>query len=181
MLELSIAAALYDRFPDFSEGHLTKMRAQAVSRVSCAAVARRLDLGRRLRERGEELRGDETATFSRNGRILAAVLEAALGALYLEHGFDPIRDAVVEAFEEPLERALTSPLDHKTALQEALGRDGRKATYSVLEVEGPPHERLFTCAVLIDGEQAGTGSGRSKKEAEQAAAREALDALGVAA
>ncbi|MGI8422208.1 MAG: ribonuclease III [Gaiellaceae bacterium] len=177
VLELAVAAALYDRYPDRSEGQLTKIRAQAVSRVACAVVARELDLGRRLRERGEELKGDEAASLSRNQRILAAVLEAALGALVLEHGFDRIRDAVVAAFDGRLEHALVSPLDHKTALQEALGRDGRRASYSVLEVDGPPHERTFHCAVSIDGEQAGTGTARSKKEAEQEAAREALEKL----
>jgi len=181
VLELAVAAALYERHPDFSEGRLTKVRAQAVSRASCAIVASELELGRRLRERGELLEGDDASSLSHNRRILGAVLEAALGALYLEHGFEAIRPAVVGAFDGRIQEALTSPLDHKTALQEALGKLGRRAVYTVLDVDGPPHERYFVCAVLIDGEQAGTGRGRSKKEAEQEAALEALTGLGAKA
>ncbi len=177
MLELAVAGALYERHPDFSEGRLTKVRAQAVSRASCAVVASDLELGRRLRARGELLEGDDSASLSRNHRILGAVLEAALGALYVEHGFEAVRAAVVDAFDGCIQEALTSPLDHKTALQEALGKLGRRALYTVLDVDGPPHERYFVCAVLIDGEQAGTGKGRSKKEAEQEAALEALAGL----
>ena len=148
-----------------------------MSRASCAIVASELDLGRRLRERGELLEGDDASSLSHNRRILGAVLEAALGALYLEHGFEAIRPAVVGAFDGRIEEALTSPLDHKTALQEALGKLGRRAAYTVLEADGPPHDRVFVCAVLIDGEQAGVGKGRSKKEAEQEAAQEALAGL----
>jgi ribonuclease III len=177
VLELAVAAALYERHPDFSEGRLTKVRAQAVSRASCAIVASELELGRRLRERGELLEGDDASSLSLNRRILGAVLEAALGALYLEHGFEAVRPAVVGAFDGRIQEALISPLDHKTALQETLGKLGRRASYTVLTAEGPPHERFFVCAVLIDGVQAGTGRGRSKKEAEQEAAQEALAGL----
>jgi len=106
--------------------------------------------------------------------VLAALLEAALGALFLEHGFAPIEDAVVDAFSDRIEYALTTHVDHKTELQEQLARLGRSVTYTVLDVQGPPHDRSFTAAAIIDGEVAGTGSGRSKKDAEQAAAQEAL-------
>lgn len=177
VLELAVASALYERHPDFSEGRLTKVRAQAVSRASCAVVASELELGRRLRARGELLEGDDAASLSHNRRILGAVLEAALGALFLEHGFEAIRGAVVGAFDGRIEEALTSPLDHKTALQEALGKLGRRAAYTVLDVNGPAHDRFFVCAVEIDGVQAGTGRGRAKKEAEQEAAYEALTGL----
>jgi len=106
--------------------------------------------------------------------VLAALLEAALAALFLEHGFAKIERAVVAAFAERIDYALTSHVDHKTELQEALARQGRQVTYVVLEAEGPPHERRFTCAALIDGDQLGVGRGRSKKAAEQEAAKEAL-------
>ena len=82
--------------------------------------------------------------------------------------------AVVDAFSGRIEYARTSHVDHKTELQEALARQGRQVNYTVLEVEGPPHDRRFTCAAVIDGEQLGVGSGRSKKAAEQEAAKEAL-------
>jgi ribonuclease-3 len=98
-----------------------------------------------------------------------------LGALYLEHGFEPIRGAVVQAFAERLEYAVTTHVDFKTELQEELARLGQTVSYKVLETEGPPHERRFTCAALIEHVQRGIGTGTSKKAAEQAAAREALE------
>jgi ribonuclease-3 len=106
--------------------------------------------------------------------VLAALLEAVLGALFLEHGFAAIEGAVIGAFAGRIQYALTTHVDHKTELQEALARSGRQVTYVVLNAEGPPHERHFTCAAVVDGEQLGVGEGRSKKAAEQEAAREAL-------
>jgi ribonuclease III len=95
--------------------------------------------------------------------------------LYLEHGFESIRTPIVEAFQERIEYALEGHVDYKTELQEELARRGLAVTYTVLEVEGPPHDRRFTCAANIDGEPVGTGHGASKKAAEQDAAREALE------
>ena len=99
----------------------------------------------------------------------------------LEHGFEAIEPAIVAAFEPRIEYALTSHVDHKTELQEELARQGKQVVYNVLDVQGPPHDRIFTCAALIDGQETGVGRGRSKKAAEQDAAREALDRLGIAA
>jgi ribonuclease-3 len=113
--------------------------------------------------------------------VLAALLEAVLGALFLEHGFPAIEDAVVAAFASRIDYALTTHVDHKTELQEALARTGRQVSYAVLAAEGPPHERHFTCAAMVDGEQLGVGEGRSKKAAEQEAAREALERIEQAA
>lgn len=181
MLELAVARSLYDAHPDFSEGRLAKIRSHVVSRQSCAVVARELDLGRRLRERGaNELPEDELERLVRNRNVLAALLEAALGALFLEHGFEKIEKAVVDSFADRIDYALTTFVDHKTELQEALARDARSVKYEILEIEGPPHERRFTCAALIDGEQLGVGTGASKKAAEQEAAQQALEALGLA-
>jgi ribonuclease-3 len=182
VLELAVARALYERYPDFSEGRMAKIRSHVVSRASCAVVARDLGLAERLIEHGDkQAPGDELERLSRNRNVLAALLEASLAALYLQHGFEPIRDAVVAAFDGRITYALTSHVDHKTELQEELARRGRSVAYNVLDVQGPPHDRVFTCAALVDGEEAGVGTGRSKKAAEQAAARQALDRLGVAA
>jgi ribonuclease-3 len=182
VLELAVARALYDRYPDFSEGRMAKIRSHVVSRASCAVVARELELGRRLSERGGELApSEELERLSRNRNVLAALLEACLAALYLQHGFEPIREAIVAAFEGRVVYALTSHVDFKTELQEELARQGRQVAYNVLDVKGPPHDRTFTCAAVIDGEEVGVGTGRSKKAAEQAAAREALDRLADAA
>jgi ribonuclease-3 len=177
VLELAVARELYERYPDFTEGQLAKIRSHVVSRASCAVVARELGLGERMAERAVSVPHDELQRLARNRNVLAALLEAALGALFLEYGFEQIEDAVVAAFVARIEYALTTHVDHKTELQEALARLGQSVTYSVLEVEGPPHDRIFTCAAVIDGEEAGVGKGPSKKAAEQEAAREALAKL----
>jgi ribonuclease-3 len=179
VLELAVARALFDRYPDFSEGRLAKIRSHVVSRASCAVVARELDLGRRLGEQAGDIAPEELQRLTRNRNVLAAVLEAALAGLFLEHGFEPIEDAIVAAFAARIEYAATGHVDYKTELQEALARRGRSVSYSVLQVDGPPHDRRFTCAAAVDGEQAGVGHGHSKKAAEQEAARQALESLGV--
>lgn len=179
MLELAIAKELYDRFPDFSEGRMAKIRSHVVSRASCAVVARELGLDTQLLERAPDLPQDDAKHLARNRNVLAALLEAALAALFLEHGFHEVERSIVEAFRSRIDYALTHHVDYKTELQEALARAGRAVSYSVLDVEGPPHERLFTAAAVVDGEQAGTGRGSSKKDAEQEAAKEALEALGL--
>ncbi len=177
VLELSVARALYERYPDFSEGRLAKIRSHVVSRQSCARVARELELGQMLGERGRALPDEELEKLTRNRNVLAALLEAALAALFLEHGFEKVEPAIVAAFSEQIEYAATQHVDYKTELQEALARRKRQVSYSVLEVEGPAHERLFTCAALIDGTQMGEGAGRTKKDAEQEAAQQALAAI----
>ena len=161
---------------------MAKIRSHVVSRASCAVVARELGLGDRLARSGGKLApADELERLTRNRNVLAALLEASLAALYLEHGFEPIREAIVAAFDGRIGYALTSHVDFKTELQEELARRGLQVSYSVLDVQGPPHDRTFTCAAQIDGKEAGVGSGRSKKAAEQAAARQALDGLVAAA
>ena len=178
VLELAIARELYERYPEFSEGRLAKIRSHVVSRASCAVVGRELGLGERLMGRGgDTVPRDELERLSRNSNVLAALLEAALGALFLETGFEKIERAIVEAFSGRIEYALTSYVDHKTELQEALARTGSAVTYVVLDVDGPPHDRTFTCAAVVDGKERGVGKGPSKKAAEQEAAREVLERL----
>jgi ribonuclease-3 len=180
VLELAIARALYERYPDFSEGRLAKIRSHVVSRASCAVVARQLQLGETLEQRGADIPDDELHRLAHNRNVLAALLEAALAALFLEHGFEPVEQPIVKAFSGRIEYAHTTHVDFKTELQEALARRGQSVSYSVLDVDGPPHDRRFRCAASIDGEQLGVGSGESKKAAEQEAAKEALAKLGLA-
>jgi ribonuclease III len=176
VLELAVARALFERFPDLQEGRLAKIRSHVVSRASCAVVSRELDLGSRLVDRGDGIVPEEELDrLSRNRNVLAALLEAALAALFLEHGFEPIEEAIVEAFAGRIDYAATTHVDYKTELQEQLAALGQQVSYSVLEVEGPPHDRKFTSAAVIDGEQAGVGAGSSKKAAEQEAAKQALE------
>ncbi len=182
VLELAIARALYEGYPDFTEGRLAKIRSHVVSRASCAVVARQLALGERLLERsGADIPSDELDRLSSNRNVLAALLEAALAALFLEHGFEKIEQPIVSAFDGRIVYALTTHVDYKTELQETLARRGQSVNYAVLDVEGPPHDRRFTCAAVIDGDQLGVGSGESKKAAEQEAAKEALAKLGIEA
>ena len=173
-----MAHALYVRHPDFTEGKLAKVRSHVVSRATCAEVARELGLGERLVAQAPPTQTEEELErLSHNRNVLAAVIEAALGAVFLQHGFAAIEDAVVDAFDDQIEHALTTRVDHKTDLQELLARMSRQVTYTEISVEGPPHERRFTCAALIDGEELGRGEGATKKAAEQEAAREALARL----
>jgi ribonuclease-3 len=174
VLGLAIAQELYERFPSYQEGPLAKIRAHVVSRQSCAVVGRRLELGERLAAHAGAGDGEEIKKLASNRNVLAALVEACLGALYLEHGFEPIREAIVTAFADRIDYAVEGHVDFKTELQEELARRGQAVSYSVVEVEGPPHDRRFTCAATIDGNEAGAGVGPSKKAAEQAAAREAL-------
>jgi ribonuclease-3 len=177
VLELAVARALFERYPDFSEGRLAKIRSHVVSRASCAVVARELDLGTRLSERGGSLPPDELENLVRNRNVLAALLEAALAALFLLHGYEAIEGAIQHAFAGRIEFAANNLTDYKTELQEALARRHRHVTYTVLVAEGPAHDRTFTSAAVVDGEQMGLGTGRTKKEAEQAAAKETLQRL----
>jgi len=180
VLELAIARELYERFPDSTEGRLAKIRSHVVSRQSCAAVARDLDLGEQLAATaaaGAGVASDELARIVKSRNVVAALLEAAIAALFLEHGYEPIEAAIVQAFSERIDYAATTHVDHKTELQEALAKSGRQVSYAVLEVQGPPHDRHFECAALVDGDELGRGAGRSKKDAEQAAAKQALTVL----
>jgi ribonuclease III len=178
VLGLAIARDLYERFPGHQEGELAKVRAHVVSRQSCAEVGRELGLGERLVEHGAgTIPADELARLAKNRNVVAALVEATLGALYLAHGFDAVREPILDAFRERIQYAVTSYVDHKTELQEELARRGQSVSYAVLEVEGPPHQRHFRCAAVVDGEQLGVGEGPSKKAAEQNAAQEALAKL----
>jgi ribonuclease-3 len=178
VLELAVARRLFDRFPDFAEGQMAKIRSHVVSRASCALVAQELGLGELLRANPAAPPGTQIDPLARNRNVLAAMLEAALAAIYLEHGFEKVEPAIVQAFDGLIDFALTNLVDAKTELQEVLARSGRGVSYELLEAVGPPHEKTFTAAVLIDGRKAGVGRGPSKKEAEQIAAQEALARLG---
>ena len=171
-----MAQALFEAFPDFPEGRLTKIRANVVSRSSCAVVGRKLGLGARLVERGQGMvPDDDLARLGGNRNVISALLEAALGACYLTYGFERVRQPVVAAFAERIDYALTTHVDYKTELQEELAKLGLTVVYTVLATDGPPHQRSFTTAAVVGGEEWGSGTGASKKGAEQAAAKQALE------
>ena len=180
VLGLAVTTHLWPRLQadTHGAGQLTKIRAQAVSGRSCREVAERLGLPERLRAAAPpEVRGPATDQLSETERVLASVIEAVIGACYLHFGYERTAVAVREAFAPEIEQALESPADFKSALQERLARRGAIVLYEVTAESGPPHERIFEVAAIVEGTTVARGSGRSKKDAEQAAAEAALEAL----
>jgi ribonuclease III len=178
VLGLVVASELFTEHPDADIGELTKILNQAVSGRACAEVARGLGLPDLLRaEEPEGGTGLPVETLLGSERTMASVCEAVIGACYLVHGFEATAVAVTDAFAEEIEGATSQRLDFKSELQERLARDGSTVSYAVVNEAGPPHDRRFEIRATVAGEEVGTGSGRSKKEAEQAAAKRALEDL----
>lgn len=176
VLSLVISEALWQRHPEDSEGALTARRAAIVSARGLARIAGRIDLGTWLRlGQGAERSGERA-----RGSVLASTFEAVLAALYLDGGLEVARAVVLELcapeLDEPIPpMALKSP---KSRLQElAYARDGRPPSYRVTLVEGPAHDRRYAVEVALQGEVLGTGVGRSRRDAETAAAEMALEAV----
>jgi ribonuclease-3 len=176
VLGLAITTHLFPRLdPDqYGPGRLTKIRAQTVSGRSCRTVAKRLGVPDRLRASVPDVAAPTVEALIATERVLASVIEAVIGAVYLQHGYDVAAAAVVQAFAPEIDEALERPVDFKSALQERLARRGATVIYAVVGETGPPHDRTFTVSAQIAGEPVATGAGRSKKDAEQQAARLAL-------
>jgi ribonuclease-3 len=176
VLGLAVAEELFSRFPRSDIGRLTKIHGQVVSGRACAEVAVLLGVPDMLEaERPSGLDGGiAPGDLVQSERAMASVTEALIGACYLEHGLEPTAAAIIAAFEPQLELATDTLLDFKSALQEQLARQGQTVGYDVVEESGPPHDRIFRVEARVGDEVAGTGTGSSKKAAEQAAAAEAL-------
>lgn len=176
VLSLIVCSSLFRQKPILDEGGMTRARAEIVSEPSLAAIARRIELGGRLRlGRGEELTGGRD-----KDSLLADSVEAMLGAIYLCGGYAEAERVVCQLFQSELSEAALrkSDLDSKTELQELLqARYGRLPEYNLVEVVGPDHARRYHVAVRFAGEIFGEGKGRSKKKAEQVAAAAALQKL----
>jgi ribonuclease-3 len=176
VLQLTITADLFQRFPSSEEGPLTKARAQLVNRTSLATHASQLNLGQYLRlSRGEESSGGRNREST-----LADALEALIGAIFLDGGFEPARKFVLNHFQNDLVALTHLPnLDNpKGELQETLQATSHEApVYRLESTSGPDHDRRFVSVVYHQGEALGRGEGRSKKHAESEAARSALDQL----
>jgi len=178
VLSLSITTELYRRYPQFSEGHLARLRAYVVSRETCAKVAQDLGLGKLLRRyAAENHENGELEQLATNANVLADLTEALIGAIYVTFGLDTVRPAVIEVFTEHILFAEKSYVDYKTELQELLARSARIVSYRLVAESGPAHDRRFEVEAVVDGDTLGRGAGQSKKRAEQQAAAEALAAL----
>lgn len=169
-----ISEYLYRNRPDLSEGELTKMRAVIVCEGSLAQAGEACGIGGYLKmSKGEEQSGGRTRPS-----IIADGMEAVIGAVFLDGSFEEARRFVLEQFRPVIGRALEGALyrDYKSALQERLQEKGKvEIVYTLERSEGPAHRKKFFVSVAADGRQLGEGSGKSKKEAEQNAARDALE------
>jgi len=180
VLGLAVGEHLFRRFSRADIGRLTKVHGQAVSGRACVEVARELGLPQMVKEVAPESPegGIDADSLLASERAMASVCEAVIGACYLHHGFQATAEATVAAFADQIELAQETLLDFKSALQEQLAREGSRVTYDVTREVGPAHDRRFEVAARVDAEVIGTGEGRSKKAAEQAAAAEALERRG---
>ncbi|MFQ5949612.1 MAG: ribonuclease III [Nitrospiria bacterium] len=176
VLDLIISDVLMERFPDAPEGALSKMKARIVSEETLARVAKQIDLGNFLYlGKGEEMtRGKEKRS------LLADAMEAVIAAIYLDKGLSSVQEVVLKRFEQSLEELTQSKMtsDYKTELQERCQkRFGSLPVYEVIQESGPDHQKIFEIEIRIDEVPYGIGTGSSKKEAEQRAAKIALEQL----
>lgn len=178
VLQLCITEYLFNNFKHKSEGELTKIRSLIVCENSLYEIAKKINLGSYIRmSKGEELTGGRERVS-----IQADAVEAVLAAVYLDKGIGFVRDFILLHFEDVINKAINNEiiLDFKTKLQELLQKDGEVVIqYELTRYEGPPHRRKFFTNVVIDKKLMGEGSGYSKKESEQNAAKQALDILDV--
>ena len=166
-----VTTYVYDTFPAMAEGELAKVRASVVSAVALAELAVEVDLGSVMRlGKGEDASGGRTKPS-----ILADAMEAVIGAVYLDQGWPAAQTFVLGLVDERIAVASEGPggLDFKTQLQELVAREFEALPDYDLRAEGPDHDKHFFAIVRISGEVEGEGDGRSKKAAEQAAARAA--------
>jgi ribonuclease III len=177
LLSVVVAEKLYNDYPDLPEGDMTKLRSALVRGETLARMAsQQLSLDSYL-YLGH---GEESASGRAKPSILADALEAVIGAVFLDQGFDICRDFILRLFEGELEKAVDDSLtaDFKSQLQEVTqSRYHEVPTYRVVATGGPDHAREFIVEVLVGGRVLGKGSGRSKREAEKKAAKVALDSM----
>jgi ribonuclease III len=178
VIGLVVSAELLERFPDIAEGKLSKLRASLVDEETLAQLANNIRLGTYLRfGRGEEKTGGRDKRS-----VLADAYEALVAAIYLDGGLPAAQRMIEKDFRLLLEQSTDriGGKDYKTQFQElAQERYGIPPRYLLMDTAGPPHDRIFTVAVLVGDSGMGQGVGKSKKEAEQAAAKEALERLRV--
>jgi ribonuclease-3 len=180
VLGLAVAEHLFTRFPRSDIGRLTKIHGQAVSGRACAEIAFELGVPAMLDAAYPEGfdGGLAPAELVGSERAMASIVESLIGACYLQFGLQRTAETLLAAFAPQIDLAAGTLLDFKSALQERLARRGRRVTYEVTDEAGPPHEKTFRVEARDGDAVLGTGTGTSKKAAEQAAAAEALEENG---
>jgi len=176
VLDLAVSEHLIALYPLSAEGDLSKMKARLVSEVTLVRVAKRLEIGKFLLLG----KGEERTHGREKPSLLADALEAVIAAVYLDGGFDAARAVILNSFDEEIRRLDQGreDVDYKTELQEWCQREfDVLPVYRVLRESGPDHQKIFEVKLTIKDRDFGIGRGRSKKEAEQLAARQALDKL----
>lgn len=171
VLQLAVTHYLYLAYPELAEGEMAKVRAAVVSETALAQVAREFGIGDAVRlGRGEELTGGRD-----KDSIISDVMEAVIGAIYLDGGYEQARAFVLRHWSGLIDRRASAPgrRDYKTRLQERLAQQGLQPHYAVSE-SGPEHAKQFIAVVSTGGEVLGSGKGTSKKRSEQAAAEAAF-------
>lgn len=179
VLELAVSEFLMERFPDYSEGELSKLRAGIVNERQLTELAREIELGTYLYLG----RGEEQTSGREKSSLLADTYEALLGGIYLDGGYKKVKKIIHRQYARLLDKTPVQHFyrDYKTDLQERSQAQFRSIPrYRLAGERGPDHSKTFEVELYIRDRLMGRGSGRSKKEAEQAAAREALDELGEA-
>jgi ribonuclease III len=171
VLQLIVTDFLFEHYPDMREGEMAKVRAACVNRVELATIAREIGLGDHIAMGVGEL----SSGGRRKDSILADAMEAVICAVYLDGGLEASRGVVLRHWTDLIRSKAQAPgrRDFKTRLQERLASKGMRPDYVVVDT-GPDHAKVFNAAVSVDGTLLGTGTGRSKKEAEQDAARQAM-------
>lgn len=175
VLSVLVTEFIYNEFPTLPEGKMTKLRATYVCEDANYIYAQKLGISEVLRlGHGEELGGGRT-----RAAVLNDAFEAFLGAIYLTNGLDKVKEILIDVVFPHIGKDIVKPfVDYKSRLQEYIQSETRQALiYRVDNIVGPPHNRTFTISVVLDGIKLGEGVGKSKKDAEQLAAKKALEKM----
>ena len=175
VLGLIVTEELYRRYPDLDESRLSPLRSGIVNMRALAEIARTLELGDFIRLG----KGEETTGGRDKNSLLADALEALIGAIYLESGYAKTYKVVSDLIHNTLENVMTkgAGLDGKTALQELMAVQGKGVPEYLVSETGPDHDKSFTAVAMVGGVAMAQGEGKSKREAEQLAARSAFEIL----
>lgn len=176
VLELIVSLYIYEKYPNFPEGKLTALRAKLVQTKTLALASQRLKVGLLLKVS----RGEKESGGNENPSLLADTFEAIIGAIYQDSGFESANNFVKKNLLIPSEKLFKTklPEDYKSKFQEKVQARGLKTpSYKIMKAHGPDHNKTFQTAVLVGGKQYALGTGKSKQEAEQEAAKQALEKL----